>query len=168
MKKGNGKSVSEHITNVLNQSAEASIFQCSIEAKKQLEKEDELKREGLTKQLMWNSGGFGYGICEVAGMMIQEMMVPTKENPDWISVVAISGPPTKYTTEELKKLVEFSKKETARYDKLFRWRMGCNLIFINKEDNYKGGHIWFRKRQTWQYGPYWSDTLDEAITVMSR
>lgn len=123
-----------------------------------------MEREEMIKQLMWNSGGTGYGICSFANMVMQNMMEPKSPEEDWISIVAIQRPSEKYTDKELEKLLTFSKEETEKYDKFFRWRMGCNLIFIGKVEE----GIWLRKKQSWRDGPMYSKSLDEALQVMRK
>ena len=121
------------------------------------------ERKALINQLEWNSGGFGYGVCSFGNQMIWEMDRPGPNKPDLKSVVAVCGNPKKYTTEELTKIVEFSKFATARYDELFTIRRGCNLILFDKRDD---GH-WMRKRLSWTMGPMYSPSLDEALTIMN-
>ncbi|MBU6370523.1 MAG: hypothetical protein KGH93_01910 [Patescibacteria group bacterium] len=127
-------------------------------------------RQELIKKLMWNKGGNGYGICAVAGMLAAAFDRPGPGKPDYISIVAINGDPKIYTLEELEKLARFSEEMTARYDKLFRWRRGANLILIGKEERIgqKGEYHWFRKQQSWTDGPMWSPSLDDALTVVGR
>lgn len=119
------------------------------------------KRKALIERIMWNDGGTGFGICRVAGMMLHEMQKP---NPDWKSVVAVSGPPKKYTDAELEKIADFSDRHTAHYDQIFNVRAGANAICINKVND----SCWMRKRMSWEYGPMHSPTLDEAIAVFER
>lgn len=123
-----------------------------------------MTRDEMIAKLMWNQGGMGYGVCTTGMMAIQNSMRPQSKEDDWISIVAVSGPPEKYTDEELEKLVAFSEAQTARYDKIFNYRMGCNLICINKVDS----GSWMRKRQSWEYGSMFSETLDDAIAVFTR
>jgi hypothetical protein len=119
------------------------------------------KRAALVERIMWNSGGTGFGLCRLAGMMLHQMQRP---DPDWKSVVAISGPPEKYTDEELEKLADFSDRHTARYDQIFNVRAGANAICIDKVNH----NCWMRKRMSWEYGPMHSTTLDQAIEVFER
>jgi hypothetical protein len=118
-------------------------------------------RKELVARIMWNNGGTGFGLCRVAGMILHEMQRP---DPDWISVVAVSGPPEKYTDEELEKLADFSDRRTARYDKMFNVRAGANAICIDKVND----TCWMRKRMSWEYGPMHSPTLTEAMAVFDR
>jgi hypothetical protein len=130
-----------------------------------------MNRQEMIDNLMWNSGGTGYGICSfsIAGAMIWNDMRPKTPEDDLKSVVAIMEPKDLYTDEELEKLVAFSKEKTARYDEMYRWRMGCNLIFIGKSERVeKGEFYWLRKRQSWNMGPMHSNTLDEALEVMGK
>jgi len=120
----------------------------------------------LAQQLVWNDGGTGYGLCAVAGFAVWAMSEPKHPRgaDDLRSIVAVSGPPEKYTVEELEKLVAFSERRTAHYDTMFRWRLGANLIFIDKMPDGR----WYRKRQSWTMGVMSSDTLDEAMAVFER
>lgn len=122
-------------------------------------------RKELEAALMWSTG-YGYGICSVGNMMMAALSHPDEKNPDWPSVVTVSSPPEKYTDDELRKLVEFSKERkerTERYDRMFNYRMGANLIVLDKMDGQDGR--WLRKRQSWYMGPMFSQTLDEALEV---
>lgn len=125
----------------------------------------ELSREEMVEKLMWNSGGTGFGICSFASELLWQMDQPGPDKPDLISVVAVGAPPDNYTDEELAKLVAFSEERTARYDKMFRYRRGANLIIIHKTED---GQRWLRKRLSWDRGQMYSPTLEEAIAVMSK
>lgn len=122
-----------------------------------------MNREEMINRLQWNDGGMGHGICTVASSMIWAMSRPKEPRgaDDLKSVVAVSGPPTKYTDEELATLVQFSDERTAKYDAMFYWRLGANLICINKLDS----GCWMRKRLSWESGLMVSPTLQEAIEV---
>ena len=128
-----------------------------------------LTRKQLEDALLWNSGGTGFGICRVAGMDIWASRRP--EHPrgedDLPFTVAVMGPKEKYTYSELLKLFRFSWRRTEEYDRMFRWRLGANLIHINKQVSNQGA-TWMRKRMSWEYGPMWSETLDEAIAVFEQ
>jgi hypothetical protein len=121
-------------------------------------------RKELVEKLMWNQGGTGFGVCSMANAFMWAMDRPGPGKPDLKSVVAICGEPKKYTTEELELLVEFSTKATERYDKMFSERRGCNLILIDK----RAEGSWMRKRLTWEMGPMYSPTLQEALEVFKR
>lgn len=90
-------------------------------------------REELIEKLEWNSGGYGFGICSFASSMMWSMDAPGPDKPDLKSIVAVSVPQDKYTDEELQKIVAFSERQTARYDQMFRWRRGANLILLDKQ-----------------------------------
>jgi hypothetical protein len=120
-----------------------------------------MSREELIARLQWNGGGCGFGLCGVANAMSWAMATPGKGKSDLKSIVAVSGPPEKYTDEELKELVAFSDRRTTDYDRMFPYRMGANLICIDKTEDGQ----WMRKRLTWEMGPMFSDTLTEAIAV---
>ena len=119
------------------------------------------KKQELVKQLMWNKSGCGFGICSVAGTFSWILNESTK---DLTSIVAISGNPDDYTTEELEKLVAFSKEMTEEYDKQWKSRQGANLICIGKiaED------YWLRKRLSWEIGSMYSKTIDDAIEIFKK
>jgi len=121
-----------------------------------------MSREELIARLQWNSGGSGLG--SIAGIMSWAMDHPGEGKPDLKSIVAVSGPPEKYTDEELVELVAFSDKKTAEYDEMFRYRRGANLICIDKTADGR----WMRKRLTWEMGPFFSDSLGEALTIFER
>lgn len=122
-----------------------------------------MKRQELIDHLQWNDGGMGHGVCAVASSMMWAMNRPKEPRgaDDLKSIVAVSGPPKKYTDEELAALVEFSDAQTRKYDEMFSWRLGANLICVNKlsED------AWMRKRLSWEHGPMVSPTLNEALEV---
>jgi hypothetical protein len=122
--------------------------------------EEEIRKK-LIEKLMWNEGGSGYGICSVAGMMLHTM---TDKSSDIPSIVAIGGSPDDYTTEELEKLVRFSSRMTEDYDTRYRDRQGANLIIIHKIEK----DHWIRKRMSWEIGPMFSETLDEAIAIFEN
>lgn len=113
---------------------------------------------------MWNNGGMGLGVTPVATIFMMNTVNPKSKDDDWKSVVAVSGPPDKYTDEEIEKLVAFSERRTANYDTMFDFRMGCNAICINKI----GDGNWMRKRMTWDIGTMFSESLDEAIAIFEK
>lgn len=123
-----------------------------------------MNRQELIEKLMWNDGGVGLGITPIATSFMLNLMKPKSKEDDWKSVVAVSGPPEKYTNKELQKLVDFSERRTAIYDEMFSYRMGCNLIHINKYDE----NTWLRKRTSWDMGPMFSKSLDEAMSVFDK
>jgi len=123
-----------------------------------------MARQQMIDALMWTEGGMGFGVCAVATAMAWQMSKPKTKADDLKTVVAISGQPADYTDEELEKLVAFSQRRTARYDKMFSVRMGANLICIAKT----GPNSWMRKRLSWEHGPMFSPTLDEAMAVFER
>ncbi|MGE5392720.1 MAG: hypothetical protein ACM3NH_03175 [Candidatus Saccharibacteria bacterium] len=118
-----------------------------------------LPREELVKRVLWNSGGMGFGICAMANSMAWGLDRPGPDNPDWISIVAVSGAQESYTDEELRKIADFAEKVTARYDRLFSCRRGANVYLLKKWDD----GTWMRKRLTWTQGAMYSRTLDEAL-----
>lgn len=130
-----------------------------------------MTRDELVATLMWNQGGTGFGLCEVAGAMFWATTPePASREQDLKSIVAISGPPEKYTDEELRLLVAFARRRTAEYDEMFRYRVGANLICIGKEvrwDDKQGALIetWNRKRLSWNQGLMWSATLEHALAL---
>ena len=125
-----------------------------------------LSREEMIGKLQWNDGGYGFGVCEVGAAMIWTMDTPGPDKPDLKSTVAVSGPPDKYTDEELEKILAFSERVTARYDKMFSYRRGANLILLDKPEYAEGR--WLRKRLSWTIGPMFSETLDEALAIMEK
>lgn len=122
---------------------------------------EKTRREELIGRLEWNNGGMGYGICAVAGMMLNLLDKPGPGHPDLKSIVIVSTPAEKYTDEELERLVQFSDFMTADNDKRWKIRRGANFICISKIENGR----WMRKRTSWQFGVMFSETLDEACKV---
>jgi hypothetical protein len=120
-------------------------------------------RDELIKRLEWNDGGYGFGACAVGNAMMWGDDKPTETKPDLVSTVCVSGPQSKYTDEELTALCVFADLVDPDYDSRWRWRRGCNMVVFDKLE-----HCWIRKRLSWVYGPMTSDTLAEAIKVMSR
>ena len=122
-----------------------------------------MNRDEMIERIQWNDGGMGFGICAVGNSMAWSLSRPKEPHgaDDLKSVVAVSGPPSKYTDGELATLVEFSDARTAKYDEMFRWRVGANLICINKLET----GCWMRKRLTWEAGQMVSKTLQEALDV---
>jgi hypothetical protein len=120
-------------------------------------------KQRIADKLMWLApdSGLGLGVCSIGNSDIWSSQRPSGIEPDWKSVVFIKGPHEKYTIEELKKLLKFSQEKTAKYDKMFKVRMGANIIIIDKQSSVR----WLRKRMTWEYGPMHSETLDEAIAT---
>lgn len=123
----------------------------------------QVTRQELIDQLEWNSGGHGLGLCSFGNAILWRQSRPGPGERDLKGIVAVSCPQESYTDEELAKIAEFNKRLTAKYDEMFRVRMGANLILIGKMDNGR----WLRKRLTWEIGSMYSDTLDEAIKFMT-
>lgn len=119
-----------------------------------------MRREEIIEEIQWGSGTS----CSDIGTFVSWALdVPSSTRPDIKSVVMVNGPSEKYTDEELEKIIEFSKKQTEYYDKLFRYRRGANLYVLGKTD---GG--WLRMQQSWRIGPFFSETLDEAIDFLKN
>ncbi len=118
----------------------------------------------LLKRFVWNDGGYGFGVCAIGNSLIWGSDRPGPDKPDLPSTVFLCGNPAKYTDEELAKLTEFADEQDRRYDEMFHWRRGCNAILFDKVEAGR----WMRKRLTWQYGPMFSTTLDEAIAVFTK
>ena len=124
-----------------------------------------MSREEMIAQVEWASGGYGSG--NMASAMAWEMSRPGPDLPDLVSIVALYGPPEKYTDEELAKIVEFAQEVTARYDRIFKVRLGANMILLDKPNWLPQGK-WLRKRMSWKQGPMHSGSLDEALEIMRR
>ncbi len=123
-----------------------------------------MDRKDLIAELMWNSGGTGFGICTVGNQLMWALDQPGPNKPDLPSIVAVSGKADEYTDDELRELVAFSRKQTARYDEMFGIRRGANLICVGKEPS----GSWLRKRLSWECGPMYSKTLAEAVAIFDR
>lgn len=126
-----------------------------------------MDRNELESQVLWTGGGYGFGIGD--GILAWGMQEPCHGEPDWPSVVSVHGDKALYTDEELATIVAYARDKTAQYDKMFRVRMGANIVIIGKEvyDWVDPPRTrWLRKRLTWQSGPMHSDTLDEAIAYL--
>jgi len=123
-----------------------------------------MNRQQMIEQMEWLTpdSGTGFGICSVGNSFLWAMQEPSKAQPDLKSIVAIKGPTIKYTDGEITALFEFSQRQTARYDELFRYRLGANMIIIDKTD-----WGWLRKRMSWDMGEMYSKTLDDALAVFS-
>jgi len=123
-------------------------------------------RQLLIDAIEWLSpdSGTGMGVCAVANAFAWAIANVAPED-DLKSVVVVKGPSDKYTDEELAKLLAFSCAYTAYYDEMFTQRMGANLIIFDKREF---DSAWLRKRMTWDQGPMYSKTLDEAIAVFEH
>ena len=116
-------------------------------------------RQQLIDALMWSDGGTGWGVCAIGNMLAAKM------NANEIrSCVTVQGNPDDYTDEELEKLVAFSKERSEYHRRICGNILSSdNLTIIRKNKN-----NWLRKRRSWEYGPMYSNTLDEAIAFMSK
>lgn len=132
------------------------------------------ERKALIDSVEWLAAdsGYGHGICSFAHSMMWSMDRPTKEKPDYKSTVFLKGPDKEYTDEELILATEFAHRHTARYDRLFGIRRGCNAILFGKEvERYASWQArrevshtrWLCKRMSWEYGIYHMPTLPQAI-----
>ena len=126
-----------------------------------------MTREEMVMAMEWLApdSGVGFGVCRVGNMMAWAMATPSENVPDLKSIVAISGSPEMYTDEEIAALYAFHKRHTDDYDTRWTQRMGANLIIIGKQDWHDK---WLRKRQSWDMGKMFSDTLEEAMEVFDR
>ena len=125
-----------------------------------------MERQKMIDEMEWleAGSGTGFGICRVANMLFMwGTDEPGPDRPDLKSVVAVKGNPEDYTDEELTALYEFSQRQTADYDKHWRYRRGANLIIIGKRFG-----KWLRKRMSWDMGEMWSDSLEDAMAVFDR
>ncbi|MBI2046807.1 hypothetical protein HYT26_01430 [Candidatus Pacearchaeota archaeon] len=128
------------------------------------------ERKEAEAKVLWlkPDSGTGFGLCAFAGQIIWNEQEPKKFNPetgrfddDWASVVAVIGPKLKYFDWELEKIIPFAEKMTQEYDKHWRYRVGCNLIILEKREDGR----WLRKRMSWIEGQMYSKSLDEAIKI---
>lgn len=116
-------------------------------------------RQSLIDQIMWSDGGSGWGICAIGNMMMAQQSKRAMK-----SIVSLQGSPDEYTDEELGKVVEFSKVRDERHRLICgEILMGDNVIVLRKM-----GSKWLRKRMTWNIGPMFSDSLDEALEFMKN
>lgn len=125
-------------------------------------------RQEMIKDMVWltsDSGG-SFGSCSFGAAFIWGDQMPSADNPDWKSIVFVKGPAEKYNDEEIGKLYQFSVEKTAEYDKLFTVRMGANAIVMDKVAGEK--IYWLRKRMSWECGPMYSETLEEAIAKFMK
>lgn len=102
-------------------------------------------REALESRLLFNEGGYGLGI----GGTLTWTFSPATH--DLSSIVAITGPASKYTDDELRTLADVSDALTAAYDELFTERRGANLWIVDKDDQFSPKR-WMVKRLTWDHG----------------
>lgn len=118
-----------------------------------------MTREQMIGRLMWNHGGAGMGVCAVGNLLAAKGS--GRRLP---SCVAVSGPAENYTDEELAKLVEFSDAKTRRHIEICGSVLeGDNLTCIGK---LHGGR-WLSKKQSWEFGRMFSDSLDDAIAFLA-
>ena len=124
-----------------------------------------MSRQEMIDAMEWTApdSGLGYGVCAVGNMLMWAMDAPGPGHPDLKSIVAVLGPPGQYTNAEIRRLWAFSQRRTRDYDRMFRYRRGCNLIIIGKHTWSCGA--WIRKRQSWDRGPITSPTLGEAMAI---
>ena len=121
-----------------------------------------MNRQEIVNSMEWltRDSGSGMGICSVANSFLWGIQRPSETNQDLKSIVAIRGPASKYTDAEIVLLYGFSRQKTAEYDEMFRFRLGANLIIIDKKSC-----GWLRKRMTWDMGEMYSKTLADALAV---
>jgi len=110
-----------------------------------------MNREQLIEALMW---------IGPEGKIVRPRFRESLGKEDWPYNVGIEGDPAVYTDDELRQLLAFSEEMTAKYDQMFRYRRGCNLILLHR---YPGEEFWYRRRETWEYGYMWSSTLEDAL-----
>jgi hypothetical protein len=118
-----------------------------------------MSREQMIESLMWSGGGAGFGVCKVGAMFLWADQRPGPDEPDWPYVVTVQGDPKIYTDDELRQLLAFSEEMTARYDRMWKWRVGANLIVIKKSAE---TCCWYRKQMSWEMGYMWGSTLEDA------
>ena len=122
----------------------------------------------MIREMVWltpDSGG-GFGCCSFGASFLWSDQMPTEDHPDWKSIVFVKGPAEKYSLREIRKLHRFSMEKTAEYDRLFSVRMGANAVVMDKCQGERT--YWLRKRMSWECGPMYSETLDEAISVFMQ
>jgi hypothetical protein len=123
------------------------------------------------RNLVWlePESGHGSGLCAVTGMMAWALDEPGPDRPDYNSIVFVKGPTTKYSEEELRLLAAFGARRTAKYDRMFTIRRGCNAIIIDKVISEWDGSIrWLRKRMSWERGAMHSPSLPAAFVPFDK
>jgi len=120
-----------------------------------------MTREQMVEKLFWNVGGYNFGQCAMLRWFTQR---PSPDTPDLKSVVLVSAPADKYADDELAKLVEFSERASAIHDGLRRWRLGANLILLDKLDE----NCWVARYMSWESFPVSYPTLEAAIDALGE
>ena len=112
-------------------------------------------RKGLIEALLWNHGG-------TTANRISDGLL---HGPQLKSCVAVCGPASDYTTDELVRLAEFSRVQTQDHIRVCgEVRAGDNLICIGKMSD----GSWLRKRLTWEIGSMYAPTLAEAMAAFEH
>ena len=120
-----------------------------------------MNRQEMTEQLEWSTG-WGYPTFGQQASWDSDSPGPGKS--DLKSVVSVTGPPDKYTDDELAQLVAFSQQRTTEYDAENRYRRGANVVIVDK--SYWANGLWMVKRLLWQRGYPWHSSLEGAIGYM--
>jgi len=131
----------------------------------------DMDRSALIDALFWLSpgSGTGYGMMSFTGMILQNMQRPRRKEDDWKSVVAIKADTRAHATDdELRWLLAFSRIKTEDYDCICGYRMGVNLYIMGVEEGWGGKKAYYHKRQSWESGKFWSDTMAEAIEFSAQ
>lgn len=119
----------------------------------------EASREQLVEQLLWSEGGASWGVCAVGNMVAAVM---TRQEIK--SCVTVQGDPADYTDEELRKLVKFSRDQSAVHVRVCGNILSSdNLYILRKEKS-----SWLSKRRSWEFGRMYSPSLDDAIHFLGR
>lgn len=120
-----------------------------------------MTRENLIEKLLWITPNSGWGFGLGGGLF--QALSPSKRTIK--SAVVIKQPESKYTDEELEKLLAFSEKVTEHHVKLLgSVLVSDNLIVIDKMED----GSWLRKARSWEMGEFFSPTLDEAIEFIIK
>lgn len=116
-----------------------------------------MERAALESRLLFNAGGYGLGVGGTLAWAFS-----AGDQPDFPSIVAITGPAEKYTDTELQTLADVSDALTASYDERWIVRRGANLWIVDKAE-YNTEHPWMVKRLSWEYGYPFHETLAQML-----
>ncbi len=120
-----------------------------------------MQRDEMISELLWNTGGDGWGICPIGAMLIAKSTATEIKSP---VLIGGDGTGNEFTDEELLALVNISQERAAWH----RGMLGSILSSDNLITIRKYGPRWTVTKRSWECGPICCDSLAELAERVKK
>lgn len=125
-----------------------------------------MTRAEIINELLWNTGGDGWGICTI-GNMLAAICGPQKKIRSPVLVGIHSRQEiTRFTDDELTKLLDISRKAAAKHIRACGSILESDNLSTIRKNEHSDDARWTWKKRSWECGPLCYKTLDELETAL--